>query len=72
MANLVDCGVVADRKSGYIYVATSDTRWEGVIPQSAILVYDCNGDTPKLVKKYSGVTHSVSGIYPMSVFATAD
>lgn len=72
MANFVDCGVVADRKSGYIYVATSDTRWEGVIPQSAILVYDCNGDTPKLVKKYSGVTHSVSGIYPMSVFATAD
>lgn len=69
-ANLLDCNVVADFKSGCLYVATSKERWEGVIPESSILVYDCGGDVPQLVRKIRNVGHSVKGIYPMSMFAS--
>ena len=69
-ANWLDCNVVADRNSGYLYVATSQDNWEGVISDASILVYDCNGDTPQLVQKISNVTHSVKGIYPLSMFAS--
>ena len=67
-ANYLDCNIVADPKSGYVYVPTSKDNMEGLIPESAVLVYDCNGDTPRLVKKISGLTHDVRGIYPMSMF----
>ena len=67
-ANLLDCNIVADRNSGYLYVATSKENWEGVISDTNILVYDCNGDTPRLVRKISNVAHSTRGIYPLSAF----
>lgn len=67
-ANLLDCNIVADPGKGYIYVATSKELWEGLIPESNILVYDCNDETPTLVNKISGVTHYVTGIYPISLF----
>ncbi len=70
-ANVLDCNIVADPQSGYVYVPTSDALWEGQVPESVVLVYDCNGDTPRLVKKISGLTHGVSGIYPMSQFVQA-
>ena len=68
-ANQLDCNIVADPSKGYIYVVASKEIWEGLIPESYILVYDCNSDTPTLVNKISGVTHGVQNIYPMSVFA---
>ncbi len=68
-ANILDCNVVADPDKGYIYVATSDENWEGVVPESHILVYDCNGDTPLLVQDIDNVTHGVKGIYPLSIFS---
>lgn len=68
-ANLLDCNIVADRNSGCIYVATSKENWEGVISDTNILVYDCNGEVPRLVRKISNVAHSVKGIYPLSMFA---
>ena len=67
-ANLLDCNVVADPRSGYLYVPTAKENWEGVISDTHILVYDCNGDTPTLVRDISNVAHSVRGIYPLSVF----
>ena len=68
-ARVLDCNIVADRNSGYIYVATSKENWEGVTSDTHMLVYDCNGDTPRLVRNLSNVAHSVKGIYPLSVFA---
>ena len=68
-ARVLDCNIVADRNSRYIYVATSKENWEGVTSDTHMLVYDCNGDTPRLVRNLSNVAHSVKGIYPLSVFA---
>lgn len=70
-ANFLDCNIMTDPKRGYIYVATSKENMEGLIAESNILIYDCNGDTPTLVNKISGVGHDVRGIYPMSIFASA-
>jgi len=68
-ANVLDCNIVADRNSGYIYVATSEDNWEGVTSDTHILVYDCKEDTPRLMRNISNVAHSVKGVYPLSVFA---
>lgn len=68
-ANLLDCNIVADPASGYLYVPTSVENWEGVISDTNVLVYDCNGDTPRLVRKISNVVHSVRGIYLLSMFS---
>lgn len=67
-ANLLDCNIVADPNSGYLYVSTSKENTEGVTSDTSVLVYDCNGDTPRLVRKISNVAHSVRGIYPLSTF----
>lgn len=68
-ANLLGCNIVADPASGYLYVPTSVENREGVISDTNVLVYDCNGDTPRLVRKISNVVHSVRGIYPLSMFS---
>lgn len=67
-ALVLDCNIVADPMSGYVYVPVSKERWEGQVPESVVLVYDCNGDAPRLVRKIAGLTHGVEGIYPMSLF----
>lgn len=67
-ANLLDCGLVADPNTGYIYAATSKERWEGVVPESNILIYDCNGEKPELIRNISDITHHAENIYPMSKF----
>ena len=64
-ANILDCNVTGDPDSGLLYVAVSQENMEGVVPQSHILVYDCSVDPPQLVRKISGLTHYVTGIYPM-------
>ena len=63
--NVLDCCVTADPDSGYLYVALSDQWMEGYVPQSTVLVYDLNGETPKLVKKISNEVHYVAGFYPL-------
>ena len=63
--NMMDCCVTADPDSGYLYAALSDQWLEGYTPQSTVLVYDLNGETPKLVKKIDGMTHYVAGFYPL-------
>lgn len=68
-ANWLDCNIVADRNSGRLYVATSQDNQENVISETNLLVYDCQGDTPRLVRTISNVTHSVKGIYPLSMFS---
>lgn len=67
-ALVLDCNIVADPMSGYVYVPVSKEHWEGQVPESVVLVYDCNGDAPRLVRKIAGLTHGVEGIYPMSLF----
>ena len=64
----LDCCPVADPNAGYLYVATSDTRMEGVVPEARLLVYDCSGETPQLVRDIPDVVHYAKGIYPMSKF----
>lgn len=68
-ANFLDCGLVADPNTGYIYVATSKERREGLVPESDMLVYDCNGEKPRFIRSIPNVTHYVNGIYPMSRFS---
>ena len=70
-ANLLDCCIMADPATGCIYVPTANERMEGVVPESYILVYDCNGEKPKLKSKISKVAHGVVGIYPLSMFDTS-
>lgn len=64
-ANILDCNVTGDPDSGLLYVVVSQENMEGLVPQSHILVYDCSVDPPQLVRKISGLTHYVTGIYPM-------
>lgn len=67
-AEYLDCCPVADPATGRLYVAASDTRMEGQVPNSHLLVYDCSGETPQLVTDIPDVVHYVSGICPMSKY----
>lgn len=67
-ANFLTCNVVADPTNQYLYVAASEEYYESTISNSNLLVYDCNGDTPKLVQNIANKTSYPVGIYPMSKF----
>ena len=69
-ANMLDCGLAADPHTGYIYVASSKERQEGIVPESNVLIYDCNGEKPRLVRNISDIVHYAAGIYPMRRFST--
>lgn len=67
-ANFLTCNVVADPTNQYLYVAASEEYYESTISNSNLLVYDCSGDTPKLVQNIANKTSYPIGIYPMSKF----
>lgn len=67
-ANSLTCNVVADPTNQYLYVAASEEYYESTISNSNLLVYDCSGDTPKLVQNIANKTSYPVGIYPMSKF----
>lgn len=69
-AKCLNCNVVANPTNNYIYVAVSDKYYENVIAHNYLLVYDCSGETPKLVSKIEGKTSYAVGIYPMSRFSS--
>ena len=68
-AKYLNCNAVADPNKQYIYVAVSDEYYETTISKgNNVLVYDCSGETPKLVKNIENKTSYPAGIYPMSKF----
>lgn len=68
-AKYLNCNAVADPDKQYIYVAVSDEYYETTISKgNNVLVYDCSGETPKLVKNIENKTSYPAGIYPMSKF----
>lgn len=67
-ANFLTCNVVADPTNQYLYVAASEEYYESTISNSNLLVYDCSGDTPKLIQNIANKTSYPVGIYPMSKF----
>lgn len=48
----LNCNVIADPTNQYVYVAVSNVYLENVRPdKNYLLVYDCSGNTPSLVRK---------------------
>lgn len=69
MGIYLNCNVVADPVKKYLYIALSDKYSESVIPtNNYLLIYDCSGDSPVLVKNILNNTDYPIGIYPMSKF----
>lgn len=67
-ANYLNCNVVADSKTQYLYVAVSDELGENIVSKGNVLVYDCSKDTPVLVQNIENKTSYPVGIYPVSNF----
>lgn len=49
-AKYLNCNAIADPIKKYLYVAVSDEYYETTISNGNLLVYDCSGETPVLVK----------------------
>lgn len=65
----LNCNVIADSSKQYLYVAVSDIYWESEIPNyNYLLIYDCSGDSPVLVKKILNQTSYPIGVFPMKKF----
>lgn len=65
----LNCNVIADHENQYLYVTLSDEYFESVIPKNNyLLIYDCSGDKPKLVRNIFNKTVYPIGVYPMSKF----
>lgn len=65
----INCNVIADPTNQYLYVAVSDDYSESVIPaNNYLLVYDCSGDEPKLIRNIHNQTSYPIGVFPMSKF----
>ena len=67
-AKYLNCNAIADPIKKYLYVAISDEYYETTISNGNLLVYDCSGETPVLVKNIENKTSYPVGIYPMSKF----
>ncbi|MDY3266047.1 MAG: hypothetical protein SOX26_00615 [Phocaeicola sp.] len=67
-AEYLNCNIVADSKTQYIYVAVSETYGEDVVSKGNVLVYDCSKDTPVLIQNIENKTSYPVGIYPISNF----
>ena len=67
-AKYLNCNAIADPIKKYLYVAVSDEYYETTISNGNLLVYDCSGETPVLVKNIENKTSYPVGIYPMSKF----
>ena len=51
-AKYLNCNAIADPIKKYLYVAVSDEYYETTISNGNLLVYDCSGETPVLVKNH--------------------
>lgn len=67
-AKYLNCNVVADPKTQYIYVAVSDDFGEDIVSKGNVLVYDCSKETPVLIRNIENKTSYPVGIYPISCF----
>ena len=63
-ANGFDCMTI-DAQNGKLYISTHSECFENVIPQSNVLIYDLNSDSPQTTRCISDITHYATGIYPM-------
>ena len=63
-ANGFDCMTI-DAQNGKLYISTHSECFENVIPQSNVLIYDLNSDSPQATRCISDITHYATGIYPM-------
>lgn len=63
-ANGFDC-MTLDTQSGTLYISTHSDNYENIIPQSNVLLYDLNGDTPKLKRCIPDITHYAAQITPV-------
>lgn len=65
----LNCNVIADKETQYLYVAVSDDYFENVIPKNNyLLIYDCSGEEAKLVRTIYNQTNYPIGVFPMSKF----
>lgn len=68
-APYLNCNVIADKTTQYLYVAVSDEYYESVIPKNNyVLIYDCSGNSPKLIRTIHNKTSYPIGIFPVSKF----
>ena len=67
-ARYLTCNVIADPQKNLLYVSVADDRGEKVVPNGNILIYDCSGDEPRLVKNLENKGNYPVNIYPMSRF----
>lgn len=68
-AEYLNCNVISDPANGCLYVAVSDDYSESVIPgNNYLLVYDCTGEQPELLKKIHNQTSYPIGVFPVSKF----
>lgn len=65
----LNCNVITDPSNQYLYIALSDDYSESDIPtHNYLLIYDCSGETPKLIKKIENQTSYPIGVFPMRKF----
>ncbi len=67
-ANYINCNVVANPKSNYVYVATSENNYENVKAQNNLLIYDCSGEEAVLKQNIDNQTSYVAGVFCLSNF----
>lgn len=67
-ARYLTCNVVADPERMLLYVSVSNDLNEARTSDGNILVYDCSGDKPRLVRNIENKASYPVNIYPMSQF----
>lgn len=67
-AQYLTCNVIADPERNQLYVSVSDDLGEAIVSPGNVLVYDCSGEEPQLVKNIANQASYPVNIYPMSRF----
>ena len=67
-AQYLTCNVVGDPVKGLLYVSVSDDLGEAIVSPGNVLVYDCSGEEPRLVRNIANQASYPVNIYPMSRF----
>lgn len=67
-AQYITCNVVADPERNQLYVSVSDDLGEAIVSPGNVLIYDCSGEEPQLVKNIANQASYPVNIYPMSRF----
>lgn len=65
-ARYLTCNAVADPQTNCLYVSVSDDLNEKIVSDGNILVYDCSGDEPRLVRNIENKASYPVNIYPVS------